>query len=209
MVEASAGRMGITVIIVNAGADPGNHTGGVSMADGQTTVWFERSMAPFGGTSPITCTSTAYSGNPLGIGLVSNVSGTHMGPNGETFNTSSEGDVEMNQGTSTCAYYIGLGDFNSSVTHEIGHTLGFRHSDQDRTFGAGTMACSTDMSLECSTNAIMKAYIPSMLNGALQTLDSQLLSAAGKTVCSESGQSPARNVAGFCESWPPGAAICA
>ncbi len=159
---------GSNVNIMNGGADAGNEVGGILGAtDGQSTVWFERSMAPFGGTSPISCTGSSYFGNPLGVGAVTNTLGTHMGPNGETFDTTTEGDVEMNQGMSTCAYMIGLGDFNSAVAHEVGHTLGFRHSDEDRIsrFGPGTMPCNTDATLECSNSAIMKAYIPSGLMG--------------------------------------------
>jgi len=160
---------GSAVTLVNAGADPGSHTAGVAMADGASTVLFERNLTQYGATSPISCSGNSYSGT-LGVAAVTNDSGTHIGPNGETFRSASEGDAEMNQGTSTCGFFIGLGDFNSAVTHELGHTIGFRHSDQNRDFFAPA-ACSSDTTLECSTSAIMKAFIPSGLNGALQTWD--------------------------------------
>jgi hypothetical protein len=156
------------VNLVNAGADgSGTHTGGVVTPDGQNTVAFERNLfMEFG--AAFTCGGMSY-GGLLGVGGVNNDSGTHIGPNGETFFTSAEGDVEMNQGLSACAAF-GVGNFSSSVAHELGHTLGFRHADETRDLTVHN-ACSGDASLECATNAIMKAFIPNGLNGALQAWD--------------------------------------
>jgi hypothetical protein len=158
------------VTLVNGGADSGSHTGGAVTPDGQNTVAFEKDLVSEYGAVAFMCTGSSYNGT-LGVAAITNDTGsTHIGPNGETFFTASEGDVEMNVGLSTCAFFIGLGDFNSSVAHELGHSIGFRHADDIRTLSSST-ACSTDATLECSTSAIMKAYIPSMLNGALQTWD--------------------------------------
>lgn len=153
------------VNLVNGGADPGTHTGGVTTPDGQNTIAFEKNLVAEFGAQAFTCNANSYSGT-LGVGAVTNDSGTHIGPNGETFFTAAEGDVEMNQGLSNCTFFIGLGDFNSAVAHEIGHAMGFRHSDQDRDDAS---ACPG--TIECSTTAIMKAYIPTGLNGALQAWD--------------------------------------
>ena len=163
------------VTYINGGADgSGMHTGGVSNPDGQNTVAFERDLAAEFGAPPVTpfsCGGSSYGGT-LGIGAITNDSGTHIGPNGETFYTSAEADVEMNQGLSTCAFFIGLGDFNSAVAHELGHTLGFRHSDQGRDLYPGPpSACSADMTLECTSSAIMNHQVPSGINGALQAWD--------------------------------------
>jgi hypothetical protein len=51
-------------------------------------------------------------------------SGTHPYKN-ETFNSNSEGDVVMRSGLS-----ITQTQFDEAVTHEVGHTLGFRHSEE-------------------------------------------------------------------------------
>lgn len=65
-------------------------------------------------------------------------SGTHTYKN-ETFFTTVEGDVVVRSGLS-----ISQKTFDEAVTHELGHTLGFRHSDQ------GTPS---------STQAVMKAVL--------------------------------------------------
>jgi hypothetical protein len=51
-------------------------------------------------------------------------SGSHT-YKGETFYTTTEGDVVMKAGLT-----ISQAAFDEAVTHELGHTLGFRHSDQ-------------------------------------------------------------------------------
>ena len=167
------------VNLVNGGADSsGMHLSGVGGADGQSTVLFESDLTKYGAT-PFSCAANSYCqplGCTLGVGTVIDVAAQHTGPNNEQFWTALEGDVEMAQGESTCAVFINGGDFNSAVTHELGHTLGFRHTDQDRNLFTGAGPCSADASLECSTSAIMKAFIPSNLNGGLQTWDQHAVS---------------------------------
>src|SRR5438105_9302407 len=75
----------------------------------------------------------------------------------------------MNLGIANCTLLLqtNKGDWNSAVTHEVGHTLGWRHSDQTR---SGGIPC-IDPPLECSGSAIMTATVTSGLNAALQTWD--------------------------------------
>jgi hypothetical protein len=159
---------------VYAGADNGTHTAGLSGSDGANTIAFERNLSAYGVT-PFQCSANGYSGT-LGIGGVTSTSGTGAGPNNETFAKTAEGDVEMNQGIANCTLLFNSGDFNSAVTHEVGHTLGFRHSDQTRADMPGS-PCSTDASLECSDTAIMKSFIPNGLNAALQPWDQHAVAA--------------------------------
>src|SRR5207237_6543660 len=112
------------------------------------------------------CSGNSYSG-VLGLGGISSTSGTNT-VNGEMFVTTTEADVEMNKGVANCTVLFNNGDWNSAVTHEVGHTLGFRHSDQNRSSDA---ACSTDPSLECSSSAIMTAVVTHGINGSLQPWD--------------------------------------
>jgi hypothetical protein len=155
---------GSNVNYVYAGADPGGHTGGLRGADGANTIMFERDLTSFG-VPRFQCASNSYSGT-LGLGGVSNASGTHTF-NSETYSTTREADVEMNQGLANCSLLLNSGEFNSAMAHEVGHTLGFRHSDQDRN-SAG--ACTAAVG-ECSNVAIMKSFVSAGLNAALQAWD--------------------------------------
>jgi hypothetical protein len=154
-----------------AGSDDGTHTQGLHGADGRNTILFERDLTSYG-VAPFSCSGSGYSGT-LGIGGITLASGTHLLGN-EQFMTTSEGDVEMNRGIANCTLLFNNGDFNSAVTHEVGHTLGFRHSDQNRSNSA---ACSTDPSLECSSSAIMTAFVTAGVNGALQVWDQHAVQA--------------------------------
>lgn len=162
---------GSNVNYVYAGIDNGTHTQGLHGADGANTILFERDLSTWG-VSPFTCSSNGYSGT-LGIGGITTASGSNT-VNGETFVTTQEADVEMNKGLANCTLLFNNGDFNSAVAHEVGHTLGFRHSDQNRSSDA---ACSTDPSLECSNTAIMKSFVSTGLNAALQAWDQHAVQA--------------------------------
>jgi hypothetical protein len=157
-----------------AGADNGTHNKGLSGSDGGNTIAFERNLSAHGIT-PFQCSGNSYIGT-LGIGGVTKTSGTDAGPNNETFAVTVEGDVEMNQGIANCTLLFSNGDFNSAVTHEVGHTLGFRHSDQTRADDPN-IPCSTDPSLECTGAAIMNSFIPNGLNAALQPWDQHAVAA--------------------------------
>jgi hypothetical protein len=162
---------GSNVNYVYGGTDNGTHTQGLHGTDGANTILFERDLSAWG-VSPFTCSSSGYSGT-LGLGGITSASGTNS-VNGETFATTQEADVEMNRGIANCTLLFNNGDWNSAVTHEVGHTLGFRHADQTRDSAA---ACTTDASLECSSNAIMKSFISTGLNGALQAWDQHAVQA--------------------------------
>jgi hypothetical protein len=162
---------GSNVNYAYAGVDDGTHAQGLHGIDGRNTILFERDLSTWG-VPPFTCTSNSYSGT-LGIGGITNASGQNS-VNGEAFATTAEGDVEMNRGLANCTLLFNNGDFNSAVTHEVGHTLGFRHSDQNR---ASNAACTTDGSLECSNQAIMKSFISTGLNAALQVWDQHAVQA--------------------------------
>lgn len=156
---------------VYAGVDDGTHTQGLHGTDGRNTVLYERDLSSFG-APPFTCNANGYSGT-LGIGGITSASGSNV-VSGETFVTTNEADVEMNRGLANCTLLFNNGDFNSALTHEIGHTLGFRHADQNR---ASSGACSGDSSLECASSAIMTASITPGLNGSLQTWDQHAVQA--------------------------------
>ncbi len=83
--------------------------------------------------------------------------------NGETYDTLTTADIVVNDGVSSGS--ISSGNFQTALTHEFGHTWGFRHSDQNGTGGA----CA--LPLPCDTLAIMKSSVVSGLNGTLQNWD--------------------------------------
>jgi hypothetical protein len=194
---------GSNVNYVYAGVDDGTHTQGLHGVDNRNTVLFERDLSSWG-VAPFTCSGNSYSGT-LGIGGVTSASGTNT-VNGETFATTSEGDVEMNRGIANCTLLFNNGDFNSAVTHEIGHTLGFRHSDQDR---SSSGACTSDPSLECSNQAIMKSFISTGLNAALQAWDQHAVQAVYPgNVCAPGGcTAPAITQQPASSTIPPGGGV--
>jgi hypothetical protein len=148
----------------------GSSSAGIGATDGVNSISFERNLTAHG-VPRFSCSGNSYSGT-LGLGGITNASGTHTGPNSEVFFTAREGDVEMNQGIANCTLLFNNGDFNSAVTHEVGHSLGFRHSDQSRDSSG---PCGGN--LECSTTAIMKSFISSGLNATLQPWDRNAVAA--------------------------------
>ena len=176
---------GSNVNYAYAGTDDGSHAQGLHAIDGRNTVLFERDLSTWG-IAPFSCSANGYSGT-LGIGGITDASGQNS-VGGETFVTTVEGDVEMNRGIANCTLLFNNGDWNSAVTHELGHTLGFRHADQDR---ASSGECTSDPSLECSNTAIMKSFINNGLNAALQTWDQHAVQAVYPgNVCAPGGPPP-------------------
>lgn len=175
---AWSGKGGSNVNIVYS-ATPTGGTGGLHTSDGQNTILFEQDLSSFG-AAPFNCSS----GGVLGIGgpwwspSVTNTFG------GATYFTITEGDVEMNKGIANCTALFSNGDFNTAVAHEVGHTLGFRHADQDR---QDNVSCAGDPTIDCSGFAVMKSFIPNGINAALQTWD---LSAVGSVYGSGAGCTP-------------------
>jgi hypothetical protein len=141
----------------NAGA-----TGGLDRPDGTNAVMFEVSLASRG-VPPYSCAS----GGTIALGGITTTSGSHTHPvTGETFYSTAEGDVVGNVGLANCTSFLSTGNFVTALVHEVGHTLGFRHSNQDR---AGSGACPS--TYDCSSTAVMNSIIVNGLNGALQAWD--------------------------------------
>jgi hypothetical protein len=170
------GVSGTTIKLAYSGATRTDTGLQPSTGDGKNTVQFERDLS-WKGVPPFTCTASSYNG-VLGLGGFFST-GNHSGPNNETFETITEGDVEMNQGIANCTLLFGNGDFNTAVAHEVGHSIGFRHADQDP-FGG---ACNA--SVDCASSAIMKSFIPSGIHAAPQAWDIRAAQAVypGAVVC--------------------------
>ena len=146
-------------------------------ADGKNTVQFERDLT-WAGAAAFTCSPSGYSG-VLGIGGMWVDNTTFTGPNGEIFTHGVDGDVEMNKGIANCTLLFGNGDFNTAVAHEVGHSIGFRHSDQGKTQGS---ACDSN-TMECSSTAIMKAFITGGINASPRTYDQHAMQAVYPGAC--------------------------
>ena len=147
-----------------------NLNGFLDASDGVNNIVFEKNLTS-AGVQPFSCVS----GGALGMGGVRHAlfgAGTHTF-HGETFGTTVEADVSMNQGLANCTLnQLSLDLFNSVMVHELGHTLGIRHSDQNRLL---TAPCSSDPSLDCSNAAIMNHILVPGLNGHLQGWDNTAL----------------------------------
>lgn len=165
------GDSGSNVNLVNGGNEAGPANGltqDTGNGDGKNTVRFEINLAATAGAPAFTCSAGSYSGL-FGLGGFTVANTTHTGPAGETFWTITEADVDMNQGLLGCNYLVNTTtDLNTAVTHEVGHTIGFRHSELNRN---NATACTPSATNECSSSAVMKGFIPSGLNAALQTWD--------------------------------------
>ena len=156
---------------VLGGASPASN-GFLDATDGTSNIVFEKNLTS-AGLQPFNCSS----GGALGIGGMTRSNfgaGAHVF-HGETFGTTSEADVSMNQGLGACTLsQLPRELFKGGIVHELGHTLGFRHSDQNRNL---TASCAGDPTLDCTSNAIMNHILVSGLNGQLQPWDNAALSA--------------------------------
>lgn len=147
-----------------------NPNGFLDATDGTNNIVFEKNLTS-AGLQPFSCSN----GGALGIAGMTHASpGTHV-YRGETFLTTAEADVSMNQGVGTCSPgTVPQELFKSAITHEFGHTLGFRHSDQTRNLAA---SCAGDPTLDCTSSALMNHILASGLNGQLQAWDNAALNA--------------------------------
>jgi len=84
--------------------------------------------------------------------------------NGETYMALEMMDVVVNDGVSSAT--IPAESFRSAIVHELGHTWGFRHSNQNSTLNG---PCA--LPLPCDGHAIMNSMLLPGLNGALQSWD--------------------------------------
>ena len=103
-----------------------------------------------------------------GRGGITNASGP-IAVDGENFYLANEGDVVMQKvalepllGNQSC--------LNSVLTHEVGHTLGFRHSNQKPTDGS---SCNGDPLFDCTSDAIMNSITSCGDNGNLAAWDNR------------------------------------
>ncbi len=76
-------------------------------------------------------------------------------------------DIVVQDGVGT-ATGVTQEEYATVLTHELGHTIGFRHSNQNK-FSESGSACAAP--LPCSGSAVMNSFIISGLNGVLQTWD--------------------------------------
>lgn len=151
------------VLNVYVGLDP-SATGKLSSPDGKNAFHFEVDLntAFYGFVQPYQCGS----GGIIALGGVTRAIGTHQHPtSGETFYSTVEGDVDVNRGIANCTSFITGERFPTALAHELGHSLGFRHSDQDRVGGP----CPA--TFDCSTVAVMNSSIIGGLNALLQPWD--------------------------------------
>jgi hypothetical protein len=137
--------------------------------DGVNNIVFEKDMSGQG-ISAFSCVN----GGVLGVAGVQTGSGDPANTvNGETFFATSEGDVSMNQGLCGCLP-AAADSFNSGLTHEVGHSFGFRHADKSRD---DSQACTNFPAYDCATSAIMTAFVTGGLNGALAAWDQRAVAA--------------------------------
>jgi hypothetical protein len=64
--------------------------------------------------------------------------------------------------------------YDTILTHELGHTLGFRHSNQNRYSQSGSSCASP---LPCSSSAVMNSFVVKGLQGSLQAWDKSAVQA--------------------------------
>lgn len=162
------GVSGAGVNLIYDGNDASNTTQAPDTAgDGKNTIAFEYDLSAFG--AAFNC----MSGGLLGLGGPSAVSGPPGGStmgfsDGSMWYTTSEGDVWMNRGIANCTTLFASGDFASAIMHETGHTLGFRHADQNRD---NATACVNTATFECVGTAIMHSVVNNGLSATPQTYD--------------------------------------
>jgi hypothetical protein len=160
---------GTNYVLSSANANP---NGFLDATDGTNNIVFEKNLTS-AGLQPFSCSS----GGALGIAGMTHASfgaGAHVF-RGETFATTLEADVSMNQGVGSCSPgTVPQELFKSAITHEFGHTLGFRHSDQTRNLSA---SCAGDPTLDCTSSALMNHILAYGLNGQLQAWDNAALNA--------------------------------
>lgn len=98
----------------------------------------------------------------VAVAFIGGTGGSHTF-GGESFTTISGADIVIQDGVGSA---FGQERFNTVMTHELGHTLGFRHSNRTAN---DQNACADP--LPCSGSAIMNSSVISGLNGNLQAWD--------------------------------------
>src|ERR1041385_6300825 len=108
------------------------------------------------------------SGSFSGSGVVATAffgsSGGSSSHTSENYIAINVADIVVQDGVSSAT--LSSSNFTSAMVHEVGHTWGFRHSNQNQS-GSGSCA----LPLPCSSGAIMNSSIVNGLNGVLQSWD--------------------------------------
>jgi hypothetical protein len=130
---------------VDAGVDP-LALGGVDVPDGKNAVLFDDPL-------------DVVPSNVAGVGGIT-AGGAPYEVDGELFWNMFEVDVVMNTGSFAQSCY------DTVLVHEIGHTLGFRHSNQNDTSDGACVAPNV-----CTTNAIMNSTVQCGWKGVLKAYD--------------------------------------
>jgi PKD repeat protein len=133
-------------------------------AGGNVRVALDATSSFDGGTTwstPLDC-----GGGVIGLGGPGDSSGPRTFKGDTTYYAPSDGDVSMRKVTCNTGYSART--FRSGVLHEVGHTLGLGHPDQDESTHSTTTQSAWD-------NAVMHSVIPSAKPDTPQTDDIQAI----------------------------------
>jgi hypothetical protein len=110
-------------------------------------------------------------GGLIAMGGITKANGAHAHPvSAEAFYSVTEADIDVNSGVESCSAFLASPAWTAVMTHEIGHTLGFRHSNEDRVGGDCALA-----NLDCTTSSVMS--YPLSGTTTLQAWDARALQA--------------------------------
>jgi hypothetical protein len=142
--------------------------------DGVNNVVFEKDMTA-AGIGAFSCSSGGVLGSAGSHKVISDPTNI---VNGEVFFQIVEADVSMNQGVGACLpggqNTLSTGNLLTAMTHEVGHSLSFRHSDQSRTL---TQLCTNFASYDCTNTALMNHILIEGDNGVLTAWDRRAVEA--------------------------------
>lgn len=130
---------------------PASAGGGLTTADGQNIIAFNDPNNELG----------SFAGGLGGISAATPTKSPLPDGSGQAFSPT-EVDIVVSKSFSPVAQNC----LNTVITHEMGHTLGFRHSNKT---GDDSAACAAPA--ECSSSAVMTSTTQCSFNGVLQPWD--------------------------------------